>query len=432
MDNKKYIKIDELKIVNNKKIMIYLSYSKELNRYFNDDVYYIKYDENIGNIKNDILNIPALSGVLGPSWVLGADIYVDDIDRTYLYSLHKIRDVFKEWHPSISFNGEIHYNNLTENVFHGNGWGLLYSGGVDSTYSYYKHKTKNPHLFTIVGSEIPPNNVEYIDLLCKKYKKFAQNENVEISFIETNIRDIVNENRINSKYSKYLNYRTSWVALNIGVILTSLCAPLTVNKISNLIIASSYTESNLKPYGSHPRIDNNISWADVKIIHDEYSIDRANKIKRIKEEINKVKYYPTIRSCNYAPKYYRRMNCCKCEKCFRTITGLVLNGMDPEKFGFDLEENFFDILKQNIIKNKYFYEDDNIWMWKNIQNNITENMKYDLPGSKEFFEWYKYYSIPNDASKYVLRKRIKTLGFYFISFLPSSVRRRLRKIYNKV
>lgn len=432
MNNKKYIKIDELKIVNNEKILVYLSYSKELNRYFKMDSYYIKYDEKISKIKDDILNIPALSGILGPSWILGADIYVDNIDKTYFYSLNKIREVFKEWYPSIPFNGEIHYNNLTDNFFHGNDWGLLYSGGVDATYSYYKHKTKKPHLFTIIGSEIPTFNKEYINLMYKKYKKFAQDEDIEISFIETNIRDIVNENLIDSKYGKHLNYLTSWGALNIGIILTSLCAPLTVNKISNLMIASSYTESYHKPYGSHPKIDNNISWADVKVIHDGYLIERTSKIRQIKEEIKKGSNYPTIRVCNYAPKYYQRMNCGKCEKCVRTITGLVLEGIDPEKCGFKLKENFFDLLKQNIIKNKYFNEDDQIWFWRNIQKNITEDIKHDMYGSKEFFKWFKYYSIPNKVPNYVLRKRIKAKGFYFISFLPNSVKRRLRKIYNRV
>ena len=75
MNNKNYIKIDELKIVNNEKLLVYLSYSKGLNRYFKTDSYYIKYDENISKVKDDILNIPALSGILGPSWILGIDIY---------------------------------------------------------------------------------------------------------------------------------------------------------------------------------------------------------------------------------------------------------------------------------------------------------------------------------------------------------------------
>jgi hypothetical protein len=126
------------------------------------------------------------------------------------------------------------------------------------------------------------------------------------------------------------------------------------------------------------------------------------------------------------------MNCGKCEKCVRTITGLVLEGIDPEKCGFKLKENFFDLLKQNIIKNKYFNEDDQIWFWRNIQKNITEDIKHDMYGSKEFFKWFKYYSIPNKVPNYVLRKRIKAKGFYFISFLPNSVKRRLRKIYNRV
>jgi len=430
---KKFIKINDLQIVRNNIILYKLTVSRNIRKYFSSNNFYIKYDKSIRNVGKDVLNIPAIASIITVAWALGADVYVDELDKTYLESLDKIKNVLKKFYPRINFNNIIDVENVISNSFSNDEYGLLFSGGVDCTFSYLKNMDKKLNLITIMGGAIPVNNKKFIMKIRNKHKNFGKKEKRNINFIESNIRDVLNEALINSTYGRHIRYETWWTGINLSLIHTGLCAPLTTEKIKYLMISSSASGEIPLPYGCDPRIDNNISWADVKVIHEGYEYNRQQKIKYIKKRfIMSDNIHPIFSVCNYAPTISDVLNCNKCEKCSRTIVGLVLENIDPNKCGFNIEANYFKHVKEKIIKKKIANDEWIIYHWNLIKNAIPNGKKDYLYNSKDFFEWLKNYDLSRNIKKTSFGRISNLSVLYFYSKLPKNLRQSILEAYYKI
>ena len=116
--------------------------------------------------------------------------------------------------------------------------------------------------------------------------------------------------------------------------------------------------------------------------------------------------------------YYKRsgrnvLNCGKCEKCARTITGLALAGVDPALCGFDMDLFEFPKLKKRLQKDSPSWSDEHPIHWRDLQRYSEDRPEVDLYGSKEFFEWFSSY------------KFRKSIGSRIINFaFPQNSKRR--------
>ena len=430
---KKFIKINDLQIVRNNTILYKLTFSRSIRKYFSSNNFYIKYDKSIRNVGKDVLNIPAIASIIAVAWALGADVYVDELDKTYLESLDKIKNVLKKFYPRINFNNIIDVENVISNSFSNDEYGLLFSGGIDCTFSYLKNMDKKLNLITIMGGAIPVYNKKFIMKIRNKHKNFGKKEKRNINFIESNIRDVLNEASINSTYGRHIRYETWWTGINLSLIHTGLCAPLTTEKIKYLMVSSSASGEIPLPYGCDPRIDNNISWADVKVIHEGYEYNRQQKIKYIKKRfIINNNIYPVFSVCNYTPTISSDLNCNKCEKCSRTITGLVLEDIDPNKCGFNIDANYFEYVKERIIKKKFANDEWIVYHWNLIRNSIPEGKEVYLYNSKEFFEWFKNYDLSGNIKKTSFSGILNSSVLYFYSKLPKNFRQSILEAYYKI
>jgi hypothetical protein len=96
------------------------------------------------------------------------------------------------------------------------------------------------------------------------------------------------------------------------------------HRLASVSIASSYDIPNLNPIGTHPLIDPYFSSYDVRIKHDSMAFSRLEKIKLLAAwdiALN------NLRVCN-KPELYEagKLNCGRCEKCVRTMIGLLVAG----------------------------------------------------------------------------------------------------------
>ena len=205
---RKFIQIDDLQIINNNILMFKLSFSREIKKYFSSNSFYVKYDKKIKKVGKDILNIPAVASVITLAWTVNADVYVDHLDKTYLESLNIIKNVLNSFYPNINFDSKIHVDDIILNGFNKDEYGLLYSGGIDSISSYIINKNKKPNLITIIGSMFSVNKDKFIMKIKNMHKQFTEKENVSINFIESNIRNVLNEGYIDSIFGKYIRYET--------------------------------------------------------------------------------------------------------------------------------------------------------------------------------------------------------------------------------
>ena len=104
-------------------------------------------------------------------------------------------------------------------------------------------------------------------------------------------------------------------------------------------------------------------------------------------------YYAYLRVCH---SQFRDYNCGTCEKCLRTITGLVLEGIDPRNCNFNTKKSVFNLIKSYFIKHLFDLEHNQILVWQDIQNNIPDDLDENkMYNSKEFFEWFKGFDLSN-------------------------------------
>ncbi len=409
---------------------------------------YIEYDENIDEVPTSILQIPAVSGIVTLAWLTGADVYVKELDAEYLKSLERIRTVMKDMYPEFPFS-KIYVDKIVLNEFNNDGYGLLFSGGLDSVTSYIRHRDKKPSLIhCLVKEKQFKTNINHLI-------NFSKEEDVTINVIKTNVYDILHALLIYAQFGI-----TWWPNIAHAIVLTGLSAPLMQkNDVGTLLIASSHTQEFKYPWGTDPSIANNIQWADVQVVHDGYDLSRQQKIRQLLKNCIASPDSDTVlkvlavefacESSSVCGKCTKCVSSNGCIKCLRNIVGLALEGIDPNLCGFNCDMETFDFTKQSFIEGNYgkskilirttakvLGKADELFFWRDIQKHIPEIIEHDLYNSKEFFYWFKNF----DITEYRTKNRISELPSilaYTISFrlyplycsLPLDIFRRLRKLY---
>lgn len=425
----------------NKKILIYqLDCSTRVSRFFISKTLVLEYPVDIDTLDTSIQIIPALASIINVAWILGADVYVDTIDKNYRESLDYIQSVMKDWYPDFPFSTKI-FGASKINSFPNNNFALLYSAGLDSTTSYITHMKKNLILISISG------NSESIDSQFKDKKLITplSNEQNKILIVKTNIEKVIDVNLIYEYFG--LNW---WMNLSHGLVLSGHCAPLTViNHVGILYLASSFTRDFNYPWGSHPLIDNNICWANTNVVHDGFDATRQEKIMHIlKTYGEKFGHFPKLKVCS---KYQiSESNCQRCEKCSRTIIGLLAAGVDPNKCGFKINPQTLNYIKDSLERGKFFNRHGlierpvklinrlyPIFEWEDIQHAISSDFIDDVYLSKDFFKWFKNFDIKHRANKITLKNMPSLLLYSFFDifaplsiFLPKSIQNKLRWSFN--
>jgi hypothetical protein len=388
---------------------------KGLGKYFNSSRLFAYYDAQ-PRADMSILNIPLVSTVLPLAWLTGTDVHVEKLDKKYVEAMNAIKNEFKQIFPRGKFTAKINVDDLVENKTQSQGTALLFSGGVDSTYSLIRNISLKPRLILfegVVGYQVDPSYKKHNQLVRKTYSDFAKREGLDINFVETNTCQILNDGRITHDFHKILRGNKLWDSLQLPLVILGLPAPLSIGRFNRLLNAadsSPTADYDQYPYASQPRINEKFAWADLRVIHDGY-VDRFSKTSLINEYLEKHEY--RLRVCNDPP--LDRLNCSVCEKCSRTIVPLVLEGIDPNNCGFEVNRSTFEAMRHNLEKKKF-----EGWLgrrWKKMQNLIPREMETNLWGSRDFFMWLRNLNIDAVQKKRNLRRDVFNLLPYPLAVL---------------
>jgi len=134
------------------------SVSKKLEKYIKNHNFFAEYDVDVTADKS-ILNIPITSVILPLAWLTGSNIYVDEIDYAFKESMEEVKKEYMKMYPKIPFTTEIKADKVVENknrVDPSERTGLLFSGGIDSTYSLVSNLRLKPRMIMIWGIEGHP------------------------------------------------------------------------------------------------------------------------------------------------------------------------------------------------------------------------------------------------------------------------------------
>lgn len=184
-----------------------------------------------------------------------------------------------------------------------------FSGGVDSLYTMLRHKERITHLIHIDGFEFAAGAPEFA-AVSSDLEKLAGRHEKQLLTVATNAVLLAREMKIGRD-------------LYYGSCLASVAHLLGFKEV---FIPSSHDYRDLQPSSSNPLID--LIWVSehVSLLHDGCEASRYEKVAYL------VEHHPeTLRKLKVC--WYRHdVNCCRCNKCLRTMVALELLGFDSPSF----------------------------------------------------------------------------------------------------
>lgn len=396
---------------------VILGYLSDINRariLYTSEIIKVKYDVNIENVPDSICAIPLLGLIIPIALLTGEKIGVKCIDRDYFESIHKYNKYMTEEYSSLT-EIPLYVESVEKNlIVNRNGAGLLFSGGVDSTYMLFKHLNNFPRVITLIGPG--PFSI----------KKDSHKINKTIHYIKRLAHDLNLKHHIIS-YSEFLDgeYLDSiaffklhgnpyWGGLGIGITLPSLIAPLAYKlSLNNIYVASGMPFWLKWPWADRSDVYNIINFAGVKVVSDDFEVSRLEKLKRIisyaKESnlLHKIEFLVCTEP--------GRVNCGVCEKCQRTIAELLAIDEDPIKWGFKKGTLLYDRLRIADLIDLYY--------WKEVQLRKPQLIPFNLV---RITETNRHVKTAIKASTIVLLKKLK-MYHIFGPYIKTLLRRRRAK-----
>tara|TARA_R110002074_G_scaffold362950_1_gene536084 strand:+ start:69 stop:1349 length:1281 start_codon:yes stop_codon:yes gene_type:complete len=340
-------KLNHINFINEGRKIVYdYSYDNKIKAYFNlKNPFYVLYDQDVSQTPLSLAVIPLLANIMPIAWFANFDVIIDEIDETFYNSLKELKAQFEKHHPKIKNKGNLICKKLVRNKCNGTNSMLLFSGGLDSFESLTRNYNKDPYLVSIHGADVEIKDKKR----WHQFKEFNEKEpiinNSKLTYIESNLRDFYTY-----KVNLLVNNISWWGEIQHGMALLGVLAPLSyLLQVSDIFIASSNTKEVDFSWGSRPEIDENMTWADLKIKHDGYHLRRPEKIVNVINFAKKNNETINLRVC-YS-ELRNGANCNTCAKCQRTMFGIILADDNPEKYGFIVPNNFYELLLSNFKKN---------------------------------------------------------------------------------
>ncbi len=242
-----------------------------------------------------------------------------------------------------------------------------FSGGLDSFYTLWCHLAQNErisqfqvsHTLFVHGFDIPLQDEETYRVAFQSYQAMMQRLGIQLIAARTNAREFDGG---------------AWEYCH-GAMLTSL--PLVLGKgLTRYYIPSSHTYNDAYPWGSDHRIDHLLSAETLQVVHDGATASRFEKTAAIAQW---PEAYSRLRVCWQKPDGLK--NCCRCNKCIRTMTSLAI--LDKlEQF-----ETFPLKLEHQHIRNCPFKKENERSFMQQVLEAAELNDKQDLASDIRYALW---------------------------------------------
>lgn len=392
--------------------------SREIAKYFTTDTMFVEYDRDVSDVPDSILAIPFASSFLAVSWVLDCNLWVKEIDKTFYDGVFRIREAYREIYDHMPLKGRFAPAIVTRRKLAVSTQSpkalLLFSGGVDCQATFIRNLAKSPMLCNIQGWY---NSLEDRDIAADADKRditaFASEYQVPTCFVRSNFAKV-----FSGKFDKRFAHRigdTLWHGFLHSMAFIGIAIPIAYQSgITEIMIASSLTTGLNFYCASNLTTDSEFRFAeDGFVTHDGFELNRQGKMAVIvKHQLATGKPY-FIRVCSFNDH-----NCCECEKCFRTILGIVAEGGNIRDFGFNVEgslkEHWEDVLYRRA--GLMSFKSEKFIHWPHIKKRMREN--YDIIQDKEFVDWFLNFD-------FVKAKRRGLIRYYRQNFF-SILKRKLK------
>ncbi len=352
-----------------------------------------------------LLNIAPLVWYSGQAWS------VEEMDADLYQSLEKARVGLRQLYPEFAWDGKFEPQTLVKTKLEPPGQlsgkarrFILYSGGLDSTYTVFSLCDEPITLAFICGGDIPLNNEAKCAQIREGAKTFSGRYRHDFVWMRSNLFDF-------ETIKSVLPTIKWWPAdIQFGIGYIGLMMPLLVlgGQDSELVIAASQTAGSKGRYGSHPNYDGVLEFAGRKVKHHGFDANRTDKALSL-ETICRTENLPRpqLRVC--LKPYADDANCGHCEKCLRTASEIVISGGVPSDYGFDMDmkalaERLSDLLTRTLIPLNR--ESAEFWnSMKPAAQNALTTPEID-PIRRDYLDWLSEYDFDAYVERYAKKHRL--------------------------
>jgi hypothetical protein len=270
---------------------------------------------------------PFVVGFLFEMMRFGGNVHVrGSVSPSLLRNLEEFAVVWRMWAPDLYRPMTITADVEQEPPQTGAGRTIMaFSGGLDSCCSAWNHHTRAMGRRTrtisagvfVHGFDIPVSDVATFERALKKNVEIASSIGMELIPVGTNFREL----------------DCKWMDAHGAAIAASLML-WSRHFDSGLIAASAPYDVPVERLGSTPLTDRLLSSRKFEIVHDGAEFGRP-------ERARVVSHWPeglrNLRVCWAGQRLYE--NCCRCEKCIRTILEFRTIGVPlPPAFAHDVTD----------------------------------------------------------------------------------------------
>lgn len=399
-------------IVKNKHVEYHFEARGILREYFTTNTFFVDYEEDMTNVPKSIMTIPFVASLIPLMWLTDTVMWVEELDQTFYEAIFKIQAAYQRLDYHYVLKGNLIPAKIVENSYTPIRESLLlFSGGIDANATYIRIKEQKPLLFNIQGwykSEDDVNPAADADI--RDISVFSKKEKVDFSYAKSNFAVLLNNTVFDKKIKKKFG-DSWWHGFQHSMGFISIAIPMAfLLKIEKIYIASSVPMGEYVKCASYVTTDGEFRFATVgRCIHDGSELTRQDKVHVIVSYANQGENEYPIRVCSF-----NTHNCCACDKCFRSILGIIAEGGDIRKFGFyidgSIKEHFELLMKESA--QTFNIRGESQLHWPAIKKKMKEN--YNNISDKEFVDWFLDYDFEN-ARKNALKNYYKKNFFEIIS-----------------
>lgn len=342
--------------------------------YFSGKPFTVEYCVNIEQVPDAIAVIPFVCSVLPIIWLTDARLIVEELDKAFWECLPLVKGGYETMFPESTFAGEIQCADRVsfENPSADQS-AVFFSGGLDAVHTLVTHLQEKPALICIWGADIRFENRQGWEKVHRGISAYAEQYGLTETVIRSSFREFDNEGLLHREF--YERLQDGWwhgVKHSLGLLGHS--APYAyLFGISTVYLASSNCpQDGPVRCASNPLTDDHVRFGFTRVVHDGFAFSRQDKLRSIVKYANAEGARPGLRVCWESQS---GRNCCRCEKCFRTMAGLVAEGALPEEYGFEDAPRMLGLSREYMIDRHMLSQTTAERHWLHIQAGMRRNLK---------------------------------------------------------
>lgn len=392
------------------------SVTEGLEKYFSGKPFVVEYPVDISGVPEAVLAVPFVSNVLPIIWLTDSKLVLPTLDKDFFDCIPNVKKGYETMFPESVFAGEVCPGEIVACEQNGSGCGALFSGGLDATQTLVSHFDEKPHLISIWGSDIQYDNETGWKAVHDGIAETAQRFDLPDAVIRSSFRAFDSEDALNRYLAKPLKDNW-WHGVKHALALLGHAAPYVYLKgLSTVYIAASNCLADgVVRCASNPSTDNHVRFAGCRVVHDGFEYSRQDKVRNMVEFANKTGKQITLHACWQSQS---GSNCCHCEKCYRTMAGILAEGADPAEFGFYETERTLPDMQRYIVEGKVLNANLAISYWKHIHDGVCRNRdKLKKTKNWKYLKWiaeadFLHHEQLKMPLQYRIRKKLAEFQFY--------------------